>query len=55
MDDGTIIGDTLVVGKVSELIVDDGPRYGLHLNVDKTEDCFTKKDLGSRRAGVFPT
>ncbi|GJV27148.1 hypothetical protein Tco_1383596 [Tanacetum coccineum] len=37
LDDGTIIGDTLVVGKVIELIVKDGPSCGLHLNVDKTE------------------
>ncbi|GKA16517.1 putative reverse transcriptase domain-containing protein, partial [Tanacetum coccineum] len=37
LDDGTIIGDTLVVGKVLELIMEDGPRCGLHLNVDKTE------------------
>ncbi|GJZ03168.1 hypothetical protein Tco_0521129 [Tanacetum coccineum] len=37
LDDGTIVGDTLVVGKVLELIIKDGPRYGLHLNVDKTK------------------
>nr|GFC38952.1 hypothetical protein [Tanacetum cinerariifolium] len=37
LDDGTIVGDTLVVGKVSRLIMEDGPRCGLHLNVDKTE------------------
>ncbi|GKD90451.1 retrovirus-related pol polyprotein from transposon TNT 1-94, partial [Tanacetum coccineum] len=37
LDDGTIVGDTLVVGKVLELIMEDGPRCGLHLNVDKTE------------------
>ncbi|GKB97162.1 hypothetical protein Tco_0983299 [Tanacetum coccineum] len=37
LDDDTIIGDTMVVGKVLELIMDDGPRCGLHLNVDKIE------------------
>ena len=37
LDDGTIIGDTLVVGKALELIMADGPRRGLHLNVGKTE------------------
>ncbi|GJS26871.1 hypothetical protein Tco_0487491 [Tanacetum coccineum] len=37
LDDDTIIRDTLVMGKVLELIMDDGPRCGLHLNVDKTE------------------
>ncbi|GJR43766.1 DNA helicase [Tanacetum coccineum] len=37
LDDGTIIGDTLVVGKALELIMKDGPSSGLHLNVDKTE------------------
>nr|GEV25202.1 hypothetical protein [Tanacetum cinerariifolium] len=37
LDDGTIIGDTLVVGEVLKVIMDDGPRRGLHFNVDKTE------------------
>ncbi|GKB69651.1 putative reverse transcriptase domain-containing protein [Tanacetum coccineum] len=37
LDDGTIIGDTLVVEKILELIMEDGPHCGLHLNVDKTE------------------
>nr|GFA59308.1 putative reverse transcriptase domain-containing protein [Tanacetum cinerariifolium] len=37
LNDVTIVGDTLVVGKVLELIIKDGPRYVLHLNVDKTE------------------
>ncbi|GKF92045.1 hypothetical protein Tco_0278764, partial [Tanacetum coccineum] len=37
LDDGTIVGETLVVGKVLELITVDGPRCGLHLNVGKTE------------------
>ncbi|GJZ97613.1 zinc finger, CCHC-type containing protein [Tanacetum coccineum] len=54
MDDGTIIGDTLVVGKVLELIMEDGHRCGLHLNVDKTEVFWPKEDPRSRLAGVFP-
>ncbi|GKD62061.1 hypothetical protein Tco_1299570, partial [Tanacetum coccineum] len=54
VDDGTIIGDTLVVGKVLELIMEDGPRCGLHLNVDKTEGFWPKKDPRSRLEGVFP-
>ncbi|GJW72248.1 putative reverse transcriptase domain-containing protein [Tanacetum coccineum] len=40
--DGTIIGDTLVVGKALELIMEDGPSCGLYLNVDKTEVFFAK-------------
>ena len=37
LDDGTIIGDTLVVGKVLELILAEGPLSGLQVNVEKTE------------------
>ncbi|GKA54974.1 hypothetical protein Tco_0753923 [Tanacetum coccineum] len=54
LDDGTIVGDTLVVGKVLELITEDGPRCGLHLNVDKTELFWTKEDPRSRLEGIFP-
>lgn len=54
LDDGTIIGDTLVVGKALELIILDGPRRGLHLNVNKTEVFLPKKDPRSMLAGVFP-
>ncbi|GJX77420.1 putative reverse transcriptase domain-containing protein [Tanacetum coccineum] len=54
LDDGTIVGDTLVVGKVLELITEDGPRCGLHLNVDKTELFLPKEDPRSRLEGVFP-
>ncbi|GJR89738.1 hypothetical protein Tco_0213749 [Tanacetum coccineum] len=39
-----LAGDTLVVGKVLELITEDGPRYGLHLKVDKTELFCPKED-----------
>ncbi|GJR95067.1 hypothetical protein Tco_0267241 [Tanacetum coccineum] len=54
LDDGIIVGDTLVVGKVLELIMEDGPRCGLHLNVHKTEVFLPKDDPRSRLEGVFP-
>ncbi|GKA68097.1 hypothetical protein Tco_0768014, partial [Tanacetum coccineum] len=54
LDDGTIVGDTLVVGKVLELITEDGPRCGLHLNIDKTELFWTKEDPRCRLEGIFP-
>ncbi|GJY22392.1 putative reverse transcriptase domain-containing protein [Tanacetum coccineum] len=54
LDDGTIVGDTLVVGKVLELITEDGPRRGLHLNVDKTELFWPTEDHRSRLEGIFP-
>ncbi|GKF49959.1 hypothetical protein Tco_0143210, partial [Tanacetum coccineum] len=54
LDDGTIVGDTLVVGKVLELIMEDGSHCGLHLNVDKTEVFWPKEDPRSRLVGVFP-
>nr|GEV26827.1 hypothetical protein [Tanacetum cinerariifolium] len=38
---------------VLELIMEDEPRCGLHLNVDKTEVFWPKKDPRSRLAGVF--
>nr|GEV93000.1 hypothetical protein [Tanacetum cinerariifolium] len=37
--------DTMVVGKVLELIIEDGPGCGLHLNVDKTEVFGQRKTL----------
>jgi hypothetical protein len=54
LDDCTIIGDTLVVGKVLELIMMDGPSCGLHINVDKTEVFWSKEDPRIRYVGVFP-
>ncbi|GKA13679.1 hypothetical protein Tco_0693325 [Tanacetum coccineum] len=53
LDNGTIVRDTLVVGKVLELIMEDGPRYGLHLNIDKTKVFWPKEDPRSRLKGVF--
>ncbi|GJR84358.1 hypothetical protein Tco_0155143 [Tanacetum coccineum] len=54
LDDGTIVGDIVVVGKVLELIMEDGPGCVLHLNVDKTEVFWPKEDPRSRLAGIFP-
>lgn len=54
LDDGTIIGDTLVVGKVLQLIMEEGPRFGLHLNVEKTKVFWPIEDPRSRLVGVFP-
>ncbi|GJR54668.1 hypothetical protein Tco_1405189 [Tanacetum coccineum] len=39
---------------VLELIIDDGPSCGLHLNVDKIKVFWPKEDPRSRLAGVFP-
>ncbi|KAK9691330.1 hypothetical protein RND81_09G190100 [Saponaria officinalis] len=54
LDDGTIVGDTLVVSKVLELIMKEGPRCGLVLNVDKSEVFWPCEDPRSRVEGVFP-
>ncbi|GJZ67283.1 reverse transcriptase domain-containing protein [Tanacetum coccineum] len=54
LDDGTIIGDTVIVGKILELIMEDGPRCGLQLNVDKTKVFWPKEDPRSRLTGIFP-
>nr|GEX54631.1 hypothetical protein [Tanacetum cinerariifolium] len=50
LDDGTIIRDTLVVGKALDLIIKEGPSCGLHLNVDKTKVFLPKEDPRSRLA-----
>nr|GEZ05953.1 hypothetical protein [Tanacetum cinerariifolium] len=54
LDDGTIVGDTLIIGKVLKLITKDGPCCGLHLNVDKTEIFWPKEYPRSKLEGVFP-
>nr|GEU66340.1 hypothetical protein [Tanacetum cinerariifolium] len=43
LDDCTIIGDTLVVGKVLELITKNGPCCGLHPSVDKLSVLVMKR------------
>ncbi|GJV46926.1 putative reverse transcriptase domain-containing protein [Tanacetum coccineum] len=45
LDDRTIVGDTVVVGKVLELIMEDRLGCGLHLNIDKTEFFCQRKTL----------
>ncbi|GKA02466.1 hypothetical protein Tco_0675131 [Tanacetum coccineum] len=54
LDDDTIVGDTLVIGKVLELITKDGPRCGLYLNIDKTKIFWPNEDPRSKLEGVFP-
>ncbi|XP_056693200.1 uncharacterized protein [Spinacia oleracea] len=55
LDDGTIVGDALVVGKVLELILEEGPHLGLHVNVEKIEVFWPWKDPRSRLESVFPS
>ncbi|GJZ69890.1 putative reverse transcriptase domain-containing protein [Tanacetum coccineum] len=54
LDDGTIVGDTLMVAKALDIIKTDGPARGLFLNVDKTELFWPVEDPRSRAEGVFP-
>nr|GFC40268.1 hypothetical protein [Tanacetum cinerariifolium] len=54
LDDDTIVRDTLVVGKVLDLFIDDGLECGLYLNIHKTKVFWPKEDPRSRLAGVFP-
>nr|GEV61614.1 hypothetical protein [Tanacetum cinerariifolium] len=44
LHDGTIVGDTLVVKEVLKVIIEDRPRRGLHLNVDKIEVFWPQED-----------
>ena len=37
LDDGTIIGDAKEVAKALDVIIAEGPRLGLQLNIKKTE------------------
>ncbi|GJS22068.1 hypothetical protein Tco_0450700 [Tanacetum coccineum] len=53
LDDDTIIGDTLVVGKVLVLVMKDGPRCGLYMNVDINEVFLPKQYMRSRIVSVF--
>ena len=54
LDDGTIVGDTLVVGKVLDMIMEDCPRSGLHLIVSKTKGFWPVKDPRSKLPDVSP-
>ncbi|GJX99628.1 hypothetical protein Tco_0356647 [Tanacetum coccineum] len=54
LNDGTIIGDTLMVSKALDIIMADGPTHGLFLNVDKTKLFWHVEDPRGRVEGVFP-
>nr|GEX01144.1 hypothetical protein [Tanacetum cinerariifolium] len=43
LDNGTIIGDTLVVGKVMELIMEDGPRGHVSVDFDFSSELVLKR------------
>nr|GEZ95283.1 hypothetical protein [Tanacetum cinerariifolium] len=54
LDYGIVIKDTLVVGEVLKVIMEDGPHRSLHLNVDITNGFWPKEDQRSRFVSVFP-
>ncbi|GJR09741.1 RNA-directed DNA polymerase, eukaryota, reverse transcriptase zinc-binding domain protein [Tanacetum coccineum] len=54
LDDGTIVGDTLMVAKAIDIIKTDGPTRGMFLNVDKPELFWHVDDPRSKAEGVFP-
>ncbi|XP_026417118.1 uncharacterized protein LOC113312589 [Papaver somniferum] len=54
LDDGTIIGDTMEVLKVLNIIQFEGLHRGLHLNVHKTELFWPAADPRSFDPDVFP-
>ncbi|XP_074347445.1 uncharacterized protein LOC141686301 [Apium graveolens] len=55
LDDGTIIGDTLMAAKALDIIHADGPVRGLFLNIDKTELFWPVENPRGRVDGIFPT
>ncbi|XP_026404939.1 uncharacterized protein LOC113300025 isoform X1 [Papaver somniferum] len=55
LDDGTIVGDTMEVSKAFKIIQEEGPSYGLHLNVLKTEIFWPSHDPRRDNDGVFPS
>ncbi|GJS21970.1 hypothetical protein Tco_0450602 [Tanacetum coccineum] len=54
LDEGTIIGDTLMVTKALEIIMTDALTRGLFLNVDKIELFRPVEDPRGRMESVFP-
>jgi hypothetical protein len=54
LDDGTIVGDTLMVAKALDIIGTEGPARGLFLNVDKTELFWPAEDPRSRVDDMLP-
>nr|GEZ97617.1 hypothetical protein [Tanacetum cinerariifolium] len=53
LDDGIIVGDTLMVAKALDIIKTKGPARGLFLNVDKTGIFWPMEDPRSRVEGFF--
>ncbi|XP_026383845.1 uncharacterized protein LOC113279368 [Papaver somniferum] len=54
LDDGTIIGDTLMVSQDFHIIKTEGDAIGLDLNIQKTELFWPSFDVRSTQVGVFP-
>ncbi|XP_026419982.1 uncharacterized protein LOC113315959 [Papaver somniferum] len=54
LDDGTIVGDTLMVAKDLDIIRQEGVHLGLHLNVSKSEHFWPSVDSRGLDDGVFP-
>ena len=54
LDDGTIIGDTTEVAKALNIILTNGPKLGLVLNIQKTEVFWPTCDGVKVREGLFP-
>lgn len=53
LDDGTIIGDTLMVSKALNIIKNEGSKLGLHLNIAKTEIFCPTLDIRCHDRDVF--
>ncbi|XP_026383846.1 uncharacterized protein LOC113279369 [Papaver somniferum] len=54
LDDGTIIGDTLMVSQDFHIIKTEGAAIGLDLNIQKTELFWPSFYVRSTQVGVFP-
>ncbi|XP_026383936.1 uncharacterized protein LOC113279455 [Papaver somniferum] len=54
LDDDTIAGDTMEVSKALKILQDDGPGYGLHLNISKTKLFWPSYDLRRDADNAFP-
>ncbi|XP_026378606.1 uncharacterized protein LOC113273051 [Papaver somniferum] len=54
LDDGTSIGDTLMVAKALDIIQQEGVHLGLHINVSKSELFWPSADSRGLVDGVFP-
>jgi len=55
LDDGTIIGDAKEVAKALDVIIAEGPRLGLQLNIKKTEVFWPSCDGVKVQDGLFPS